>query len=60
MFFYIKLFIGEWLYRLGYLAELTIDYYPQRAVYFGRTMRKWKRQQKISEKFRVALTGQTK
>ena len=42
MYFHIKRLIGEFLYDIGYLAEMTVEYIPKKKVYFGRTMRQWK------------------
>lgn len=54
MFFNLKLLIGEWLFRIGYLAELTVIYCPtsKRGVYFGRTMREWERQEAALKHYR--------
>lgn len=52
MFFKIKLFIGELLVKWNYLAELTVIYSPHsnRGVYFGRTWRRYKKDQERHEK----------
>ena len=52
MFFHIKRIIGWRLFEIGYLAELNIDYLPKRRVYFGRTMRQWKKTQTFRQEMR--------
>ena len=49
MFFKLKMHLGEFLMKIGYLVEMTIIYYPEieRGVYFGRTMKQWQYEQKI-------------
>lgn len=55
MLFWLKLFIAELLYKVGYLAEFEVIYYPKRCVYFGRTMRQWKREEARRLKFQKNL-----
>ena len=52
MFFNLRIRIGEFLMKIGHLAEMTTIYYPERErdVYFGRTIRQWKQEQKLEEK----------
>ena len=52
MFFNIKVRLGEFLMKIGYLVEMTTIYYPERerGVYFVRTMKQWLYEQEIVSK----------
>lgn len=52
VYFYLKLIIGELLYKVGFLAEISIYYKPKYRIYFGRTWWQWKRNLESKEKIK--------
>lgn len=50
MLFHVKRLVGEFLSRVGFLAELTI-FNTERKVQFGRTMRRWKADEEIRRRY---------
>jgi len=54
MYFNLKRFLGELLMKLGYLAEMSIEY-PKRRVRFGRTWRRFLADDKANQRFREWL-----
>jgi len=55
VYYYIKKVIGDLLYNMGILAEISTYYAPEYKVYWGRTMWRWKRDMKREKKFREDL-----
>lgn len=57
MLFWLKELIGLWLWEKGYIVELTISYYPERYVYFGRTWWQFERDREFKELIRKRYPG---
>lgn len=55
IYYYIKKIIGNLLYNMGILAELSTHYKPEYKVYWGRTMWRWRRDMERTKKFRENL-----
>ena len=50
LFFQLKLAIGKFLFWIGYLSGIAIHYHPQRRVYFGMGMKKWRKLREMERK----------